>query len=264
MTELGTAASGYVAQLPDGGSLTLSWAALTDVGLHRSHNEDSYVVRYPVFAVADGMGGHSAGDFASARVVARLAELAGRDPIDPVEVDHALRRATDDIIPMSELSPRGIGMTVTGVVVATVADGVALVVFNVGDSRTYAWHDGALRRVTVDHSVVQNYLDAGLITAEQAEAHPDSNIITRAIGFEADPESETFVVPLEAGTRILVCSDGLTRELGDAELATILGASDSPQDTVAALLDSALGHEGRDNITAVILDVDAVEAGGGG
>ena len=129
--------------------------------------------------------------------------------------------------------------------------------FNVGDSRTYRVEDGALRRITVDHSVVQEMVDAGVLRAEDAEAHPDSNVITRAVGFGEPPEPDWWTLPLRTGDRYIICSDGLTKEIGDAgHRADRRRRSTDPQELAERLVGDALVAGGRDNVTVVVLQVE--------
>ena len=257
MTEIGTSTPDFSVRVPgDGGGLVrLAWAAKTDVGHRRAANEDSYVAQSPIFAVADGMGGHSAGDLASAAVVRRLAEGSTGDFIATEVVDSALENATDDIDVVSVDSVKGVGTTATGAVLTMLDGSPYFAVFNIGDSRVYAFEDGALHQVTTDHSVVQEMVDAGMITRDQADVHPDSNIITRAVGFGAPPSPDYWMLPLEAGFRLLVCSDGLTKELGDDELLAHLALRLTASETVDALVFAALAAGGRDNVTAIVVDV---------
>ena len=255
MTRLGSDNSHYRVALPDRPDqhVTLSFAAVSDVGHRRRANEDSVIVRPPVFAVADGMGGHAAGDLASAAVVARLAELAGRDGVDAERIGASLAQAALDIDGLAEDIPLGVGTTVTGAVLDL--RGPSFAVFNVGDSRVYRFDDGRLSQVTVDHSVVQELVDAGMLSAEEAETHPESNVITRALGFREVPQPDFWTIPLHVGLRLLICSDGLTKELGIARIREALGAGTTAEETANALLDGALEAGGRDNVTIVIVDV---------
>jgi serine/threonine protein phosphatase PrpC len=236
--------------------VTLSWAALTDKGNRRAGNEDSSLSDVPVFAVADGMGGHSAGDVASAAVVDRLAEITAA-VTDASALEEALARALTDIDLVGDESVLGTGTTVTGVALAEVDDDLAWLVFNIGDSRVYLFESGELRQLTLDHSVVQELVDAGLITKDEAEHHPDSNVITRAVGFHERPIPDYSTLPLVAGQRILVCSDGLTKELTDVGIRHYLATSPTPERAAAELVAAALANGGRDNVTVVVLDVEA-------
>lgn len=256
MTEIGGSNSGLAVAIPgqDAG-VTLAWAAATDTGRRRAANEDSYVARSPLFAVADGMGGHAAGDLASAAVVERLAEVVGEDFLAPREVERALERATADITVITGDNELGVGTTVTGAVLTVQDDAAFFAIFNIGDSRVYSFEGGELQQVTVDHSVVQELVDAGTLTRDEAEHHPDSNIITRAVGFNAAPYPDFWMLPLRTGLRLLVCSDGLTKELSDEAIRMRLAAKQGPEPTAAALIDAALDAGGRDNVTAIVIDV---------
>lgn len=258
MTHIGKSATGKTIALPDGAdaSVTLSWAGATDTGHRRTANEDSYIVRPPVFAVADGMGGHASGDVASAAVVARLGEIEGGSFATTPDVDRALVNATDDIEVATGDSVLGVGTTVSGAILSLDDDGApCFTVFNIGDSRVYSFERNELRQITVDHSVVQEMVDSGLIDRDQAENHPDSNVITRAVGFNAAPSADYWRIPLRPGLRLLVCTDGLTKEIGDERLRLHLAAGLSAAETADALVDAALAAGGRDNVTLVIVDV---------
>jgi serine/threonine protein phosphatase PrpC len=257
VTEIGGSVASYELALPEHPEsvIKLTWAAATDRGHRRAANEDSYVAASPVFAVADGMGGHSAGDLASAAVVTRLAEVINNGFATTGAIDRALERATDDIEIVGEGSDLGVGTTVTGVVLTLQGGEPYFAVFNIGDSRVYQFERGELRQVTVDHSVVQEMVDSGLIDRTQADHHPDSNVITRAVGFNMPPTADYWMLPLRPGFRLLICSDGLTKELSDEELRFHLAAGRDALDTAHALVDAALASGGRDNVTTIVLDV---------
>ncbi len=261
MTELGGSTEKTDLPLPDGGVLTIGWAALSDVGKRRPVNEDSFIATPPVFAVADGMGGHSAGDLASSAVVKRLAEIPDGTFVTPAGIGLALARAAHDISAFEGVSVLGAGTTVTGIAVTESSGDPYFAVFNVGDSRVYQFREGELEQVTVDHSVVQEMVDAGAITRAQADHHPDSNVITRAIGFNEPPLPDYWILPAEPGLRLLACSDGLTKEVDDGTIARALGAGLDAAQTVQGLVDAALAVGGRDNVTAVLVDVLAITRG---
>lgn len=238
----------------------LDWAARSDVGHKRSVNEDSVLVGPPVFAVADGMGGHAAGDRASAAVVERLAALratADHGYLDVARLGEALNAAADDIDAFAADIPVGAGTTVTGALLALVDGEPQFAVFNVGDSRVYLLADGEFVRVTRDHSVVQEMVDAGLLDERHAEHHPDSNVITRAVGFREPPRPDVWMLPIREGMRLLLCSDGLTKEVGDREIRRHLTAGGTAAETADELMDAALAAGGRDNVTVVVVDVAA-------
>lgn len=257
MTEIGGSTAAYTLPLPGrpDARITLTWAAATDTGHRRAANEDSYVAQSPVFAVADGMGGHSAGDLASAAVVTRLAELIDEGFATTASVDRALQLATEDIDIVGVDSELGVGTTATGAILTLQNGDPYFAVFNIGDSRVYQFERDELRQVTVDHSVVQEMVDSGLLLPSQAEHHPDSNIITRAVGFNMPPTADYWMLPLRPGFRLLICSDGLTKEVGDEQLRNQLAAGLDVGATARALVDAALAAGGRDNITTIVLDV---------
>ncbi|MGN7189749.1 MULTISPECIES: PP2C family serine/threonine-protein phosphatase [unclassified Curtobacterium] len=262
MTELGRAATEHAIDVPgaDGSVLTLSWGAATDVGRRRDHNEDSYLVGAPFFVVADGMGGHLAGDRASDAVVRRLEQSVDGAFSSRKQIQQALLLATADIERAAGGNALGAGTTVTGLALVSSDGQPAALVFNVGDSRTYRIEDGTLRRVTVDHSVVQEMVDAGLLRAEDAEQHPDSNVITRAVGFGEPPVPDWWTLPLRAGDRYLICSDGLTKELGDVGISRIAARVPGAQELAERLVGDAVVAGGRDNVTVVVLQVDGAPA----
>jgi PPM family protein phosphatase len=241
--------------VPGGSSIRLSWAAVTDVGHKRKGNEDSYLARAPIFAVADGMGGHLSGDLASAAVVRRLDEGITTDFAAPQLVERALEVASADIDVIAGDSELGVGTTVTGALL-TLIDGVPnFAVFNIGDSRVYRFEKNALKQVTRDHSLVQEMVDSGKISKSQALKHPDGNIITRAVGFRSQPTPDYWMIPLRPGLRLLMCSDGLTGELDDKRIRLHLAAGLSTAVTASSLVDAALASGGRDNVTVVVVDV---------
>lgn len=236
----------------------LDWAGRSDVGRKRAVNEDSVLVGPPVFAVADGMGGHAAGDKASAAVVERLAALksdAEHGYLTVSQVEQALNAAADDIDDFSAHIPIGAGTTVTGALLALENGEAQFAVFNVGDSRVYLLSDDEFARVTRDHSVVQEMVDAGLLDARDAEDHPDSNVITRAVGFREPPRPDVWMIPVRSGMRLLLCSDGLTKEIDDREIRRHLAAGGTAAETADGLMDAALAAGGRDNVTVVVIDV---------
>ncbi|MFM9876439.1 MAG: PP2C family protein-serine/threonine phosphatase [Rhodoglobus sp.] len=257
MTEIGGSSERLVVPIPGrpAESVVIAWAAATDTGRRRVANEDSYVALSPMFAVADGMGGHSAGDLASAAVVRRLADAVTGDFAAPRAIERALEAATADISAISKESELGVGTTVTGALLTLQDDEPYFAVFNVGDSRVYAFERNELVQITIDHSVVQELVESGSLTRAEAEHHPDSNIITRAVGFNSAPVPDFWMVRALTGLRLLLCSDGLTKEVGDERIRLHLGASLSATETAGALIDAALAAGGRDNITAIVVDV---------
>lgn len=234
-------------------------AAVSHTGLRRRINEDSFLAESPLFLVADGMGGHDAGDLASAAVVAEFATLAGAASLGVDDIRATLRRARARVESIAS-DGRAAGTTLTGVVIAEVGGLGYWLTVNVGDSRTYRFTEGRLEQISVDHSVVQELLDAGLLDGADAAVDRRRNEITRAIGAGSDGQADYWMVPAEPGDRILVCSDGLSGELDLERLQTILADETDPQAAATRLIHEALLHGGRDNITAIV--VDAVQVGG--
>ncbi|WP_153006566.1 PP2C family serine/threonine-protein phosphatase [Leucobacter sp. G161] len=238
--------------------IELSWHAITHVGNRRETNQDSYITVPPVFAVADGMGGHSAGEVASAAVVRRLNELAGDLSVTEDDILDILTQAVDDIEIDTGDTELGAGTTVTGVIIGEQSDVPVWKVINIGDSRVYQYFKGALSQITVDHSVVQHLLDTGAITEEEAEVHPHSNVITRAVGLGEAPLPDYTSLALIPGQRILICSDGLTKELTDVGIQYFLSTQQTAEDAARTLVEQALNNAGRDNVTVIVVDVHAV------
>jgi protein phosphatase len=245
----------------------LSVAARTDVGRIRSGNEDSLYADASesrgLFIVADGMGGHAAGEVASEMAVAIIAEeLAGLESADAPDalqrVADALRRANEAIYRRTVLESDKQGMGTTASVLL-VSD-AGYVIGQVGDSRVYVLRDGVLRQLTKDHSYVQEQVDAGFLTPEQARYHPYSNVITRCVGANDSVEPDVFTGAIQAGDVFLVASDGLTGMVDDRRLQQLLASNAQPRRVVDALIAEANGRGGLDNITAVLVQVHAVTA----
>jgi protein phosphatase len=216
----------------------------------------------PLFAVADGMGGHGAGDLASRLAIDTLT-VAGR--LRPLSVEgmlDALDGANRAIVTYEGV--RGMGTTVTGVALLETPDGDRLMVFNVGDSRVYRLTGGLLEQVTVDHSEVQELVEAGVITRDQARIHPRRNIVTRALGTSPPSRADYWLLAVTPGDRYLICSDGLYSELPDEHITSLLANGGSPQATADALVSAAEVAGGHDNITVIIVDVVGFGDLGGG
>lgn len=241
-----------------GRAVRTSWGSATDRGRVRALNEDSLIASPPVFAVADGMGGHQAGDLASRLAVEELASLAGRAVVTPKDVAACLTR-TAQRLRATVGEGTTAGTTVAGVVVTTHDGAPAWIVVNIGDSRVYRFSGGVLEQVSVDHSLVQELVDRGGIDAAEARDHPHRHVITRAVGTGPDPEPDLWLIPAAAGDRMLVCSDGLTGELEDAALRAVLAAEPDPQAAAERLVADALDAGGGDNITAVVVDLASDE-----
>ncbi|WP_336648263.1 PP2C family protein-serine/threonine phosphatase [Microbacterium sp. MMO-10] len=233
--------------------------AATHTGLRRALNEDALLAQAPLFLVADGMGGHQAGDVASTTVIEGFAQLRGRPvlTIDDVSFTLARVRAAVDAIGGTTAPADGgsmAGTTLSGVTIAAV-DGVGYwLAINIGDSRTYRLSGGVLEQISVDHSVVQELIDAGELRAADAPRDRRRNIITRAIGAGSTGEADYWMIPARVGDRILVCSDGLSSEVDDEEIRALLAMHEDPQAAAERLIDRALEHGGRDNVTAVVVD----------
>lgn len=242
--------------------------AATDAGLRRSLNEDAFLSVPPVFLVADGMGGHDRGEVASATAIAEFAGFAGRDSLTIAEVRDALARARSRVDGLSIDTVAGAGTTLTGVVIADVAGEGYWLALNLGDSRTYRLAGGRLEQISVDHSVVQELIDRGELTAEDASRDRRRNVITRALGAGSDADADFWMLPATEGDRILVCSDGLPSELPPERIRTILSVEAHPQAAATRLVHEAVLHGGRDNVTAIVVDAVSVSrrgaAAGGG
>lgn len=239
--------------------MKLSWGAASHVGMVRQQNEDAFVAEGNVFAVADGMGGHNAGEVASALAVDGLRRAAAAGFSAAEGVVAAINTANTAIHEASGglSEQRGMGTTLTALVPLVAADGEPqrVVVANVGDSRIYLWRDGELKQVSADHSYVQELLSEGLITAAEARTHPRRNIVTRALGIEGDVNADSWVLPMVMGDRYVLCSDGLVDEVDDEEIAAILRTSINPQVAADHLVRVANDHGGRDNTTVVVVDI---------
>ncbi|WP_114589269.1 PP2C family protein-serine/threonine phosphatase [Microbacterium arborescens] len=228
----------------------------TDTGRRRSVNEDALLAEYPVFVVADGMGGHDAGDRASAAVIEVFRPLVGRDDLRPEEVADAVERAHSAVSVVAAGTSRGAGSTLSGVVAVQQGGVRRWLIVNVGDSRVYRLLAERLEQLTIDHSVAQELVDAGQLTRDQMATYEGRNVITRAIGGERS-RADFWLIPIVTGERIVVCSDGLTGELSDEALRAGLMMGGSPAQTAESLVTQALAHGGRDNISTIVLDVVA-------
>jgi protein phosphatase len=240
-------------------------AGRTDVGVIRSGNEDSYLMvpDRGIFVVADGMGGHAAGEVASemaVRYVAReLDSLRGLSDEQVAErMRGAIRTANGAIFQrtLTEHDKRGMGTTVTALTLYE----ARFLIGQVGDSRAYLLRDNKLSQLTKDHSYVQEQVDAGYLTPEQARTHPYSNVITRCVGANSDVMPDIYVGTVKPGDLFLLASDGLTGMLEDYQLAELLSPERMPQDEVDSLIAEANRHGGLDNITDILVRIDTVDA----
>ena len=233
-----------------------TFGSRTDVGCVRDHNEDSLVVAPPLFAVADGMGGHAAGEVASEIAVNVLAELAPKD-LDGAALEHAVEEANHEIIRAARdgRGREGMGTTLT----ACMLENERLVIAQVGDSRAYLLHRGNLQRITRDHSLVADMVEAGEITEEQARVHPQRSVITRALGSDPRTLPDIYEMTLEGGDRLLLCSDGLSSMIEDDVIQSVLVRRCDPQLCANILVNEAIKAGGYDNVTAVVIDVKGDE-----
>ena len=239
--------------------------AATHVGQVRDGNEDNFVTIEGLYFVADGMGGHSAGEVAS-EIAVRILQEVYTDPkvrvSSPGLLADAISTANTAIFmeAMHDSSKTGMGTTLTGLAVTNASDN-QIVVANVGDSRTYLWRHGELRQVTKDHSHVQTLVDRGAITRAEARVHFQRNIVLRAMGIESWVDIDTFPMTVEDGDCFIMCSDGLVDEADDDEIETEIRLSTSVQDLADRLVDLANRNGGRDNITVVVVDFAVSDEG---
>jgi PPM family protein phosphatase len=243
-------------------NVDLHHGAASDVGLVRKINEDSFLVAPPVFVVADGMGGHSGGDVASQMVVEEFQRLAeAYDPARGAElVADTFARAQARIVELGNahraLQPGWHAGTTAVVAVLVDDNGVAKwLLANLGDSRIYRIFEGRLEQISVDHSVVQELVDAGRITVEEAAVHPERHVITRALGSPEGIHPDFFLLPLGSVERLLLCSDGVSGMIEDKEIEDILETVTDPRDAADKLVRAAVAAGGRDNATAIVVDV---------
>lgn len=228
-----------------------SYAARTDVGNVREHNEDSYMAKSPLFVVADGMGGHEAGEVASKIAVDTMAAHAPKGP-NPEALADAVIEANAAVLRGAQngTGKPGMGTTLTAV---TVFDD-EVTVAQVGDSRAYLLHDGALQRITRDHSLMAELIEQGRLTEEEARFHPQRSVITRALGSDPNMQPDTFTLQVEDGDRLMLCSDGLSSMVADDIIEAIMRQHVGPAQACDALVNEALASGGLDNVTVVIID----------
>lgn len=235
----------------------LTFGAATHPGNVRELNEDGFLVDPPVFLVADGMGGHRAGDVASKIVVDSLAELAGSEDIGLAQVDACIARCHARIKALNDGSGRAPGSTLAAAI-SVQLDGHRYWLFvNIGDSRVYMMVGGCLEQITHDHTVVQELIDAGRITAYEAAHHPDRHVITRALGIDGEAESEYSLVPVHDASTLMLCTDGVTNELHDHVIQSIMLNEKSAEDMAQQIVSEAVLRGGRDNATALVIQVEA-------
>jgi serine/threonine protein phosphatase PrpC len=232
------------------GLVEVSVGSATHCGHHRRVNEDSLLVLPHVYVVADGMGGHAAGDKASAILVEEMRRLA-EGVADAGDVSEVLEQANARV---RTLADGGAGTTVTAAIGVEHDGAPYWLVTNLGDSRTYRLSAGRLEQVSVDHSVVQELLDRGVLDAAGAKRHPQRHVITRAVGSPEPLQPDYWLLPALEGDRLVLCSDGLTGEVDDDLIETTLLQHADPQRAADALVTHALDNGGHDNVTVVVID----------
>ena len=238
------------------GGFDMSWAARSDVGKVRKVNEDGWFAAPGIFVVADGMGGHAAGDIASKLTVSTFVDMVWSPPVSitelPTIVQDANRRVVEHALGFQR---EGMGSTLVAAAIVDNGSDTDLVVLNVGDSRCYLFEADRLVRITHDHSHVQELVDNGEITEAEAAVHPSRNVVTRAIGIEHVVTADYVVVPVEGAVRLMLCSDGVHGEVGEESLHDILAEHTSPAAAVDAVINRVLQGRAADNATVVVVDL---------
>jgi len=245
-------------------STYIRWGALSDTGSLRVQNEDAMLAQEGLFVVADGMGGHNAGEVASAMAIKILRSAQAKGITDAKDLNTAIKEVNEQIFNAAtdNSDQRGMGTTITALVITptnkqTDNSDKSATVANIGDSRTYLLRGGEFRQVSVDHSYVQELVSEGLITREEARTHIRRNIVTRALGIEPTVGVDTWTLPLIVGDRYVLCSDGLVDEVSDDDIEACLKINSDPQETAVELVAMANRNGGRDNITVIVVDVMA-------
>jgi protein phosphatase len=236
--------------------MKLKWGATTDVGMVRQQNEDAFHAEENLYIVADGMGGHNAGEVASALAVSTVRSGARMGIRTADQFRELVQQANTAIYTASldDSTQSGMGTTLTAAAIVP-GEEPRILIANVGDSRTYLFRSGALTRLSVDHSYVQELVNEGIITPEEARVHPRRNIVTRAMGIDRFVQVDVFSNLVRTGDRLVLCSDGLVDEVSDTDIARVLTEHSHPQDTAEALVLVANANGGRDNTTVIVLDI---------
>jgi len=241
--------------------MLVKWGASSDTGTLRVQNEDSFLAEEKIFVVADGMGGHNAGEVASAMAIKMLAEAQANGISDASQLAKVIEQINHSIFQAAanQTDQRGMGTTLAVLALTPneTTNEVSAAVANIGDSRTYLFRNDEFRQVSVDHSYVQDLVSEGLITREEARTHARRNIVTRALGIEPSVAVDTWTLPLITGDRYVLCSDGLVDEVTDEAIEKCVKQKIEPQKVADQLVAIANANGGRDNITVIIVDVIA-------
>jgi protein phosphatase len=243
------------------GSPVIAAGLASDVGRVRAHNEDAALVRGTVYVVADGMGGHAAGEVASRIAAETIAELAERPVIQVRDIVDQVGEANRRILASAARHPEqtGMGTTAAGLALVSAGGSRHWAVFNIGDSRVYRCLDGRLSQVTADHSEVWELVERGLLTPDEAQRHPGRNIVTRSLGRDPMGVVDTWVFPPYPGEAFVICSDGLSNELTREQIEAVLVEHPDPEQAAAELVRRAVEAGGRDNVTAIVVAVQGEE-----
>ena len=228
----------------------------TDVGNVREQNEDSLIVKPPLYVVADGMGGHAAGEIAS-EIAVNVIEQHAPDHPDAEALGHAVEEANRAIInaALAGEGREGMGTTCT----AAILEKDRLVIAQVGDSRAYLLHNGRLMQLTRDHSLMADMIETGQISPSEARVHPNRSVITRALGSDPTTVPDLYEINVQTGDRLLLCSDGLTGMITDSEIESIMNRLTDAQLCAAQLVNTAIASGGMDNVTVIVVDVEGMQ-----
>lgn len=235
----------------------IRYGCRTDIGQVREHNEDSLLAESPLFVVADGMGGHAAGEVASEIAIESMRDHAPRYA-DCDKLAKAVEKANEEIIKaaLEGKGKEGMGTTMT----AAVIEGDRLCIAQVGDSRAYLLHNGLLQQITRDHSLMADLIEQGQITPAEARVHPNRSLITRALGNDPEMFADTYEIDIEEGDRLLLCSDGLSGMLTDEIIEGWMNKIKDPQECANKLIEQANSYGGNDNITVIVADINGFVA----
>lgn len=245
---------------------SLDFAAATHAGRVKKVNEDAICAEPPAFVVADGISGSHHGNIASTLVTDAFAELVrSGQPLTGDRVAHTLHEVHARVLEAQLRDGHDSATTACGAVRVMEGDQAYWMMFNIGDSRVYRITGRAreMTQISVDHSHVQELLDAGMITLEQAAVHPDKNVITRAVGAQDQFQPDFWLIPIVPGDRLLICSDGLLRDGDFTEVADIARLIRAPRLAVEQLMDLALANGARDNVSVIVVDVVGAAQGSG-